>query len=194
MNKVFPVTLGLLLLQLAAPSLLADVCVWRDPERTMQKLFPQARDYRTRTEKMTPERIAAIEKAIGIPLEATERKEFDLYEITGQVDGKVQTIGTILALAGKGDYGAIEVVIGVNTDHKVAGAYIQRSRERVTRALQSPEFLKQFAGKTKNDGFDIGKDIKPASADAENASRVVAFVVKKMLVFHDVLTSGDNKP
>ena len=183
-----------LALWLSAAPLRADVCVWRDPERTMQKLFPQARDYKTRTLKMTPERIAAIEKAIGMPLENTERKEFDLYEITGSQDGKPQKLGTVLALAGKGEYGSIEVVIGADSAGKLVGAYIQRTRERVSKALQSPEFLKQFAGKTKNDGFDIGKDIKPASADAERASRVVAFVIKKMLVFHDVLTSGANKP
>lgn len=194
MKTPFSLVLGFLLLQLTASTLFADVCVWRDPERTMQKIFPQARDYKARTEKMTPDRMAAIEKAIGVPLEATERKEFDLYEITGEVDGKVQTIGTILALAGKGEYGTIEVVVGVDAIGKVVGVYIQRSRERVTKALQSSEFLKQFAGKTKTDGFDIGKDIKPASPDAEAASRVVAFVVKKMLVFHDVLTSGENKP
>jgi hypothetical protein len=181
-------------LWLSASPLRADVCVWRDPERTMQKIFPLARDYKTRTLKMTPERVAAIEKAIGTKLEDTERKEFDLYEITGQLDGKPQKLGTVLALAGKGEYGTIEVVIGVDGDGKLVGAYIQRTRERVSKALQSPEFLNRFAGKTKNDGFDVGKDIKPASADAENASRVVAFVVKKMLVFHDVLTSGENKP
>jgi hypothetical protein len=174
--------------------LCADVCVWRDPERTMQKLFPQARDYKTRTVKMTAERMAAIERAIGVPLEDTERKEFDLYEITGSLDGKPQKLGTVLALAGKGEYGTIEVVIGVDRAGRLVGAYIQRTRERVSKALQSPEFLNQFAGKTKNDGFDVGTDIKPASADAENASRVVAFVVKKMLVFHDVLTNGENKP
>ena len=160
----------------------------------MQKIFPQARDYKTRTLKMTPERMAAIEKALGVPLEDTERKEFDLYEITGSLDGKPHKLGTVLALAGKGEYGTIEVVIGVDSAGKLVGAYIQRTRERVSKALQSPEFLNQFAGKTKTDGFDVGKDIKPASADAENASRVVTFVVKKMLVFHDVLTNGENKP
>ena len=46
-----------LALWLSAAPLRAVVCVWRDPERTMQKLFPQARDYKTRTLKMTPERI-----------------------------------------------------------------------------------------------------------------------------------------
>ena len=186
--------LVLLALWLPTASLRADVCVWRDPERTMQKLFPQARDYKTRTLKMTPERIAAIERAIGTKLEDTERKEFDLYEITGSQDGKPQKLGTVLALAGKGEYGTIEVVVGVDGAGKLVGAYIQRTRERVSKALQSPEFLNQFAGKAKTDGFDMGKDLKPASPDAEAASRVVAFVVKKMLVFHDVLTSGENKP
>jgi len=193
MRNILRFLIALLLWQLTANSVLADVCVWRDPERTMQKLFPQSRDYKTRTEKMTPERIAAIEKALGARLEDTERKEFDLYEITGSVDGKPQKVGMVLALAGKGEYGAIEIVIGVDGGGKLVGVYIQRSRERVTSALRSPDFLKQFAGKTKQDEFDVGKDIKPASPDAEAASRVVAFVVKKMLVFHDVLTSGEKK-
>lgn len=183
-----------LALWLSVAPLSADVCVWRDPERTMQKLFPQARDYKTRTLKMTLERMAAIEQAIGAKLEDTERKEFDLYEITGSVDGRPQKLGTVLALAGKGEYGTIEVVIGVDGAGKLVGVYIQRTRERVSKALQSPDFLNQFAGKTKNDGFGVGKDIKPAAADAEAASRVVAFVVKKMLVFHDVLTKGESKP
>ena len=164
----------------------ADVCVWRDPERTMQRIFPQARDYKTITTKMTADKIAAIERSIGTPLDDSEKREFDRYEITGN-DGR--KIGTILALAGKGEYGAIEVVIGVDNAGRVAGAYIQRLRERAAKALQAPEFLNQFAGKTKNDGFDV----KPATG-AEQASRVVGFVIKKMLVFQDVLTKSESKP
>lgn len=147
----------------------------------MQRLFPQARDYKTITVKMTPDRIAAIERSLGEPLDASEKREFDRYEITGTDGGR---LGTVLALAGRGEYGAIEVVIGVNPTGRVVGAYIQRAREKATRALQSPAFLGQFAGKTKIDEFD---GIQPA-AGAEAASRVVAFVIKKMLVFHDVLS------
>lgn len=168
----------------------ADVCVWRDPERTMQRIFPQARDYKTITVKMTPDKIAAVEKAIGTKLDDSEKSEFNFYDLTGLVDGKPQKVGTIIALAGKGEYGAIEVVIGVDGGGKIIGAYIQRTRERVTSALKSLEFLSQFVGKTKDDGFEAGKDLKPASPEAEAASRVVAFVVKKMLVFYNVLTKG----
>lgn len=159
----------------------------------MQKFFPTARDYKTRTEKMTPARITAIESALGKKLEDTERKEFDLYEITGNEDGKQAAVGTVLALAGKGEYGTIEVVIGVDHAGRLVGVFVQRTRERASKALQASDFLQQFAGKTKNDGFEIGQDIQPAGPDALVASRVVAFVVKKMLVFHDVLTSGNSK-
>ena len=159
----------------------------------MERLFPAARDYRTRTIKMTPERIAAIERQLGEKLEESERREFDLYEITGGTAGGAATLGTVLALAGKGEYGAIEVVIGVDGAGKMVGAYVQRVRERSSKALQSPEFLGQFAGKTKNDGFDIDRSIKPASPDALAASRVVASVIRKMLVLHDVLSNGETK-
>lgn len=176
---------------LASPAS-ADVCVWRDPERTMQKIFPQAHDYKTVTVRMTPEKIAAIERAVGSKLDDSEKGEFNFYDIMG--GGKSHKIGTIIALAGNGEYGVIEVVIGVDGKGKIIGAYIQRSRERATKSLQSPRFLGQFNGKTKEDGFEFGKDIKPASADAEASSKVVAFIVKKMLVFHDVLTKGGSNP
>ena len=186
-RAVSKLALWLLALIAVASPLRADVCVWRDPERTMQRLFPAATDYKTVTTKMTPERIAAIEQRLGVPLEASEKKEFDIYDITGSASGKASALGTVMALAGKGEYGTIEVVIGVDPAGRVVGAYIQRSRERVTAALQSPDFLGQFTGKTRSDRLEIGASLKPASPAAEAASRTVAFVIRKMLILHEVL-------
>lgn len=176
----------------AAPAL-ADVCVWRDPERTMQKIFPQALDYKTLTVRMTPERVQAIEKALGAKLDESEKSELNFYEITGNAGGRRQKIGTVIALAGKGEYGVIEVVIGVE-GNRIVGAYLQRSRERATRALQSGKFLNQFVGKSRADGFEVPGEIQPASPEAGAASRVVAFVIKKMLVFQEVLAREEARP
>lgn len=182
----------MLLLALFAPPAQADVCVWRDPERTMQNIFPEARDYKTITVKFARHKVSAIEKQLGSPIEEASQGEFNFYDIVGAVGGKPRKMGTIIALAGKGDYGVIEVVIGVDNAGKILGAYIQRSRERVTKALESPAFLEQFKGKTKASSFDVGNAIKPASADAEAASRTVAFVIRKMLVFYQVLDQGEK--
>lgn len=164
----------------------ADVCVWRDPERTMAKLFPNALDYKTITKKVTPELARQIEDRVGTKLDDSERIEFNYYDITGRVDGKAQKIGTVLALAGPGEYGTIEVVIGLSLDERIVGVYIQRIRERAADKLRADAFLSQFRGKTKDDQVELGKSavIVP---DAEKASRTVMLTVRKMLVFYDVL-------
>lgn len=165
---------------------LADVCVWRDPERTMTKLFPNAIDFRTVTKRITPELVRRIEERVGVRLDDSERGEFNYYEINGRVEGRIQRIGTVMALAGTGDYGAIEVVIGLDMHERIVGVYIQRMRERNGEKLRSPEFLGQFRGKSKEDPIEVDHDIRPVS-EAMTASRAITLAVKKMLVFYDVL-------
>ncbi len=182
--------LAVLLSGLTAGQAWADVCVWRDPERTMARLFPQAQDYKTVTVKLTPAQVQAIEQTLGTPVDPSEKAEMNFYEI---VDAQGKSLGTVMALAGKGEYGAIEVVIGIDPASKIIGAYIQRSRERSTSALQSPAFLKQFVGTTWGDPMSVGMDIRPASG-AEDASRVVAFTIRKMLIFHHELLNTEASP
>ena len=155
--------------------LFADVCVWRNPERTMVLIFPQARDYKTLDRKISNEREAEIEKLLGKPLDPGERESWSHYEIVGS-NGKA--LGYIIADAEKGEYGVIEVVMGITPDGKVKQVYIQRERER-DKEFKSKEFLNQFVGKTKDEPIQIGEDIKVGrSLPAEQA----ALAVKKMLI------------
>lgn len=178
-------SLALIVAMLLASSAYADVCVWRDPERTMQHIFPDARDYKTVIVKLTPQHIAAIEKTLGAKLDPAETREFNFYDITGVVDKRAAKLGTVIALAGKGEYGAIEVVVGLDTANRIAGVYVQRAREKGRKALETDAFLKQFLGKKYDD--DILGQLRPASPDTIAASRTVAAVVQKMLVFNNVL-------
>lgn len=164
----------------------ADVCVWRDPEKTMAKLFPAAKDYKTVTKKIKKDTAAKIEGLAGVKLDETERAEFNYYEITGKVGGKTQKVGTVLALAGTGDYGAIEVVIGLDNDQKIVGAYIQRMREKNGTKLRSDDFLGQFRSKTVKDPIAVGNDITPV-AEAKTASQTITVAIKKMVAFYEVL-------
>jgi len=162
----------------------ADVCVWRDPERTMVRLFPEAKDYKTEVYKLKPEQIERIEALAGEPLHPTEKEEYNLYAITA--DGR--TLGWVLALAGTGEYGVIETVVGLNADHSIRGVYLQRVRERKRKALKSDEFLGQFRNKTQKDALDI-----KLVAGAEKPSAEIARLVKKMLAYEAVLNT-DSEP
>lgn len=165
-------------------SVYADVCVWRDPERSMLKLFPEARDYRTVTRKLDAATIARIEQLIGEPLEAGEKAEFNFYEITGAG----RSLGWVMALAGMGEYGVIEAVVGLEPDHRIRGVYLQRVRERKAEALKSPAFLDQFKGKRVREPSTVN----PAPG-AEKASHEITRVVKKMLAFDAVLNTHTSQ-
>lgn len=159
----------------------AEVCVWRNPERTMVKIFPAASDYKTVLKVINEDKKARIERRLGERLDPAESKEWQYYELT---DGKGRTLGYITADAEKGDLGVIEMVMGLTPDGRIAGIYVQRARER-DKEFRSDRFLSQFMGKTVEDPILVGKDIK-----AETPStlvKMVAFGVKKMLMFYDEL-------
>lgn len=181
-------SLAMAFLGVSASLAMADVCVWRNPERTMARLFPKAADYTTLTVKISEDHVATIERLLGSPLDPSEKNEMNFYKIADQ--GSV-SLGMVMALAGKGEYGAVEVVIGIDPQDHIVGAYIQQSRERVTQAISSPAFLGQFVGKGARNSPIPGRDLSPAPG-AEQASAVVAATIRKMLFFYEVLVQKEG--
>ena len=173
------IALGLLLLGMQIAY--ADVCVWRNPERTMQKIFPEAGDYKTVTRIISNNQREAIETRLQGKLAPGESKDWIYYEITG---AKKETLGYIIADAEKGEYGVIEIVIGISSDTKIKGIYIQRSMER-DKGFKAKDFLEQFIGKAINDPIKIGGDIKVSNESI--AVKAVILGVRKMLIFYDEL-------
>lgn len=173
---------------LCATPALADVCVWRDPDKTMARLFPDARDYLTVTKKMTPAVGQRIEAQLGSRLDDSEKSEFNFYDLRARRNGKAVSVGTAMALAGRGEYGVIEVVVGLDRSGVIRSVYIQRSRERTNKTIRSEDFLKQFVGKAVRDPLQFGKDLKrPPGADV--ATEAVRVTIRKMLLFHQELAA-----
>ena len=171
----------------------ADVCVWRDPDKTMSRLFPEARDYLTITKKMTPAIVQRIEHQLGTPMDESEKGEFNFYDLRARRGGKAVSVGTAIALAGKGEYGVIEVVVGLDPSNAIRAVYIQRARERANKLIESPGFLHQFVGKTVRDPLQFGSDLKkPQGADI--AGEAVRLAIRKMLLFHKELAGVPAEP
>lgn len=118
-------------------------CIWRNPERTMMRIFPDAKDYKTITKKISEEDLTVIEERAGALLPG-QKDAFQYYELFGKDNA---SLGYIFASTQKGEYGAIEFVFGVNTKGEIIGIYIQRSRER-DKEFKKKEFLDLFIGKT----------------------------------------------
>lgn len=177
------------LLIISAASVFAQdvyLCVWRNPERTMTRIFPDAKDYLSVNEKISPRQLEAIEKKLGFGLLPGQRDVFPYYTMTGE-DGN--RIGTIIAVTQKGQYGAIEFVFGLDTNMVIKDLYVQRARER-DRQFKKREFLDLFVGQKAKDAFSFDKLY---SGDASPGTDAVIQGLKKALVTYDHLVVNKQK-
>ncbi len=179
MRKLF---LGLFFLNLS--SVYAGVCIWRFPDKDIQKLFPRATGYKTEIVTYTEKEKAEIEKELGSKLDDDETK-FNFYRILEDT----VPIGLVLTHSAKGQYGAIEVVIGLDNEGKISGLLIQRDREKLSKGLRSNKFLGQFVGQTVTSKFDNITGIK----GAEKATKAVVLSVRKMLIVNEILGNKQTK-
>ncbi len=157
------------------------ICVWRNPERTMTRLFPDAKDYRTVIKDISKEQLTEIEKRIGTEVLPGQRKQFQFFEM---INASGEIIGYTSAITQKGEFGAIEFVFGMNSKYEIIGIYIQRARER-NREFKAPDFLNSFVGK----GVSTVKTIIDPLGDNGNigTKAVVGGLVKELTAFDELV-------
>jgi hypothetical protein len=181
------------LLLLAAGTASGSLCVWRNPDSDIAGLFGSG-TYKTVFVDVKESMRQKIEKRLGFALDAdeTQFKYFPVYR-------KGKQVGTVMTHAGKGQFGAIEVVVAVVPDDSgrtvVKEVRIQRDREKAKAALRGEKFLGQFKGMAANDQFtmtDGQAGLKVAAKGAEKASGAVATAVRKLLIVYDELGIGKN--
>lgn len=158
------------------------ICVWRNPERTMTRIFPEARDYKTVTKEISPKMREIIEERLGSQLLPGQRETFQYYELLG---GNGKLLGYIIAASQRGEFGVIEFVFGLDRTRRINGIYIQRARER-DREFRKKEFLEQFIGKSVQDvdKMELSKDI---TAKKTIGTAAVILGIRKELITLDTL-------
>ena len=169
---------------LTACEALASLCVWRNPDADHPGVL-RGGSYRHGAGQRGQQE-GGIEAAIGTSLDPDET-QLKFWPVIRNG----QRVGTVASHLGKGDYGAIEVLIAIvdppDGPPKIKAITIQRDREKYRSALRSNAFLGQFAGKQAASALTVGVDITAAHPSAVKASRVVALSAKKMLVAYEKL-------
>ncbi len=164
----------------------AALCAFRNPDRDVYVLFPEATGYRSVIKALDSEGKKKIEEFLGQSLDYDEGGEHTLYLI---LKGE-EIIGIIHPHAERGRYGIVEMIWAITLDGKIIDFTIQRSRERGTKKLKSEEFRSQFRGKSLNDSFtipgtkEINTDLIRPVKKSLKASSIVAYSAKKNLFLY----------
>ena len=185
-QSLFSCIVSFLLIFSTVPASAQDVylCVWRNPERTMTRIFPDARDYKTVNVRISPDQRKAIEEKMGFELLPGQQEQFQYFEMTGE---NGQVIGTVIAASQRGEFGAIEFVFGLDNDMVIKEIYIQRARER-DRTFKKRDFLDLFKGKSVRDaaGFETLYDGKPTIG----TEAVVRGITKEITAYEILVPVG----
>jgi hypothetical protein len=164
------------------------MCPWRSPKADMQAFFPGSTDFTLHTLVLSRHR-PEILKRLG-PKYHMETTALYAYNVKQGAAPK----GTVLVRRAAGEFGAIEVVVGVGLDGRVAGVRIQRQREpkTIAAAITSSGWLNAFKGKTSDSPITIGQDIPAAPVAAVRSATAVADTVRALLVEFEV-SEGASK-
>lgn len=179
---------GISLLTGLIPAFAQDVylCVWRNPERTMKKLFPDAEGYLTVEADISEEQRKEIESRMGFELLPGQQDRFLYFTMTDE-DGA--EIGTVIAASQKGQYGAIEFIFGLDTKMVIRDLYVQRARER-DRNFKKREFLDLFVGRTLSEVDEL-----PLLYTGEETPGTKAVIqgLQKELISYDVVVLKNSR-
>jgi hypothetical protein len=165
----------------------ASLCVWRQPDSDISGIFGSG-SYKTVFADIADSLKRKIEKRLGFPLDADET-QFKFFPV---FKGK-ERVGTVMTHAGKGQFGAIEIVVAVvegDSGPVIKEVRIQRDREKAKAALRGKGFLGQLKDLSANDDFRMTNEesgLRPAAKGAEKASQAVATAARKLLVVYDEL-------
>lgn len=156
----------------------SPMCPWREPDSDLKLFFPSATHYETMTRILSGQRVE-LAAQLGRPLTGDENA-FRFHPVfSGQI-----SLGAILTGRVKGEFGAIEFVLAVGTNDAVCGLRLQRLRDpaEVSTALQNPEWLHSFNGKTAASEFSQEISAMPAAARI-SAQAVVDGVRSSLILF-----------
>jgi hypothetical protein len=155
----------------------SPICPWRNPERDLQMLFPPATHFVLET-CVVSWFTAQIQKRLGRLMQPDENP-LRIHHVMLQG----ASIGSVLVTRVKGEHGAIEVVIGVETNNSIRAVLIQSQREpaEVAAAITSPAWLGSFAGRNAESPLRIGHDLPAVPEKARTSAEAIAAGVRAQL-------------
>lgn len=206
--RLFAVASAFLLSFIMAADLYAAVgCDLNDPDRDVKRLFPSSTGFKTvyvSIDRKGGDRLLGeIEERLGDRFKGlfeTADVPYTIYEI---YRGK-EIIGYIHGVNQKGQYGGIQVILGLDTSGVITAFYYQKLTSRQAKKLKEPAFGRQFIGLSLKNfyGYDVssGKSvqgslvdrIKNPDTEADVDFRASLRGVKKNLILMDEFVFGNR--
>jgi Na+-translocating ferredoxin:NAD+ oxidoreductase RnfG subunit len=146
------------------------------PKKELKALFPDVTSFTARACKPNKDQQAAIEQQVGLKLRDKELHTKCVVALQKTPEGKTSSVGVAWFTHVEGAKGELEYGVAMDPGGKILRVAVYENPE--SKALGEKEFLKQFEGKSPDDPFKVGQDVKAANGD-DRGSQLLATGVRK---------------
>jgi hypothetical protein len=171
----------------SAPAFAAVGCDLNDPDRDVQRFFPQSTGYRTdyyTVKKAGGEKmLARIETRLGDKFKGLFETIEVPYTVYTVLKNK-ETIGYIHGVNQKGEYGGIQVFLALDPKGTILALYFQKLTAQYGGKFRDKSFGAQFRG-LKLDDFSGKLAVANPVPEADRDYRAILRGVKKNLILMD---------
>jgi hypothetical protein len=182
-----------------SPAFGAVGCDLNDPDRDVERLFPESTGYKaiyvSIRAKGSEKLLETVETRLGDPNHRDYWGLYDSYTIYKILAGK-KMIGYIHGVNQKGQFGGLQVFLVLDLEGTITGFYIQKMTSQYAAQFRDAKFGKQFIGMNIKDfdqydviyGKSSGKvaNIKNPSSEARDDFTAILRATKKNLILMDV--------
>jgi hypothetical protein len=154
------------------------LCPWREPASDLKLFFLNATRYEVETRILSGLRVE-LASCLGRGPTGDENALhiWHVYQENALV-------GSVLTRRVKGEHGAIELVLAVDSQERVRGIRLQRLREPepIARALQNSDWLRSFEGKRADNMWKLGEDVPDVPSGARASASAVVEGARSLLI------------
>jgi len=154
------------------------LCPWREPVSDSKLFFPNATRYEVETRILSGLRVELARRLGRSPTgDENALHIWRVYEENA-------SLGSVLTRRVKGEHGAIELVLAVDSEERVCGLRLQRLREPelIARALQNSDWIRSFEGKSADSMWKLGEDIPDVPSEARASALAVVEGARSLLI------------
>ena len=155
----------------------AGLCPWRSPVEDREALFPGADRAEQHLLILSDLRLEVLRHlGPGAVIDANGIYSYRVFRGN-------ERVGTVFTQRVRGEYGALEYVLAMGRDGRIAGLRLQSLREpdATARALESPTWRQAFVGKTMDSPLRLGLDLPQVPTAARPTTEALLVSLRRLV-------------
>lgn len=172
-------------------------CTLNDPDRDIQRIFPQSTGYKTEFLTIDEHGGEVLAKEVEMMLKDKLDQVYETLDVPYAyytVLKKKEIIGYVHGVNQRGMYGGMQLILATDLEGKILDFYYQKISSPEAKNFKDEEFTTQFVGLTLADFKNslMERISNPSKESGEDYANTLRGLKKNLILFHKFKLESNN--